>query len=127
MRAVSRAEGIVDVYVSQGSEGTRKAWIVFLLFFMKTEILQHNDPVAGVSHQVFYFSSHTIGCQDNGLLELAFQVLPHRSETVFGDDFAVGPSKMGSNDQLPSALLDQLDGRQCAVDAMRLGDPSVVN
>ena len=126
MRAMRGAERVVDEDVAEFGDLLHEGGIVLLLAGMEARVLQQQDV-------------SVLQLRDRGFRDIADAILrkgdraPHRFRQRRGDglerhrrhDLALRPVEMGEHDH-PRALLGQLaDGRRLAVDAQRVGHPSV--
>jgi hypothetical protein len=100
VRAVRRAEGVVDVNVGQRGELLRELRIVFLLFFVKAKILQQHDFGAGFVNQRVDLRPDAIRREDDGAAQQLLQRGAHRREAPLGTFLAARAAEVGGDDQL---------------------------
>ena len=129
VRAVRRAERIVDVFVRQRRERFGERGIVLLLFGMKSKVLEEHDAttagrVRAIDCLLRLVADRILRERDR-LAECLREPIGHRPQAHLRIRFALRPSEMARKDWC-RALIDRVrDRRQRCLNARVVGDLSV--
>ena len=112
--AVSRAEGIVDVHVSERGELAGELGVVFLFFRMEAQVFEQNDTTRTgfLDGSTRRLTDGVLG-KNNGSAEQFRQAIGHRLQRVLGIGLSLRSPEMGRQNEGFRPLLQRaLDGRQ---------------
>jgi len=105
MAAMGIAKGVIDKDIGKRGQFLRKAVVVFFLFGVKAQVLEHDHvPRAHVFNQLLHVRPSAIGSQRYLLVQKPGQPLRDGGQTELGDRFALGTAKM-RHDNDPGVLI----------------------
>jgi len=127
---VAAAECIVNVCISQRSQLLAELGHVLGLFLAETGVLQQNDvAVVHGSHSSLCVVAHdgVVVRKHNGLAQLCAQRHSNGCQAELCLGAVLGLAQVAAQDDL-SAIVDQLlDGGQSRIDAVLVGDDTVLH
>ena len=130
MCTVAAAEGVVHISISQRSQLLAELGHVLGLFLAETGVLQQNDvAVVHGSHSSLCVLAHNVVVvsKHNGLAQLCAQSHSNGCQAELCLGAVLGLAQVAAQDDL-SAIVDQLlDGGQSCVDAVLVGDDTVLH
>ena len=127
---MAAAEGVVHISVSQRSQLLAELRHILGLFLAETSVLQQDDvAVVHSGHSSLCVVAHdgvVIG-KHNGLAQLCAQSHSNGSQAELSLGAVLGLAQVAAQDDL-SAIVDQLlDGGQSRIDAVLVGDDTVLH
>src|SRR5512143_3055820 len=106
MRPVGRAEGVVHIHVSDGSQRLGECLVVLFFLGVEPEIFEQNHiPRPHSLHRVFYIRPDTVTQEFHLFVQETVQPLSYRREAVLWARLALGSAEMRREDHF-RALID---------------------
>ena len=120
---MSSAEGIVNVFVSQGSKFLAKLFVVLLFALVKTQVLQQNNLTRlHSSNLCLSVLTYRIGCKNNRSINHGCQILCHRCQRErFFIAFTLGTTKVTHKDDLGASLKQIVNGGKSSANTRVVG------
>ena len=118
MGPVGCTKGVVDIDIRQPGQGLCKVRVVFLLFFMKSEVFkqEHLSWFQRIGHR-FDLGPHAVRCHLDRCTQEIRQGPSDRIKTHGRNSFALGPAQVGSKDKSGPLIQSISDRGQCGFDA----------
>ena len=117
------SEGIIDVKISHRGQPPSKLDIVVFLTTVKAQVLQQQHlPGFQLGDSLCDLPTNTRSDKFNRSAQPGSQLLSNRGQRQIFPSFPAGATQMGSQQQPPSSLQNELDGSESGQDPRIISD-----